>query len=148
MRVSEHLSHVHKTEAAWREQDAEREDNFEKSSRTIAKLHRRLGKAADGDEHNKLAEEHEKRADMHKNRAESYRAGATFHRVSADACEKAAQDTLAKAGDRIIPDQVSSVIRTFPDLMAVPRTGQRPIEEADKANVPVEFEKLVSIDDE
>jgi hypothetical protein len=47
-------------------------------------------------------------------------------------------------GDKIVPDNVRGVITNFPVVTAVPRAGQR---EIPKNDVPLEFEKMLSLDD-
>lgn len=46
-------------------------------------------------------------------------------------------------GDKLVPDNIRGITPNFPH--PVPRAGQRPIE---KPEVPLEFEKLVSIEDD
>ncbi len=52
----------------------------------------------------------------------------------------------AALGDKIVPDQVHGVITTWPGSTIVPRNGAP--NPPQKPNVPLEFEKLVSIEEE
>ncbi len=49
-------------------------------------------------------------------------------------------------GNTIVPTNVSAVVPTAPDITAVPRHGQ-PSAVAVKPNVPLEFEKLFTVDE-
>jgi hypothetical protein len=70
---------------------------------------------------------------------------AAFHSGAADACEKAAQDELAK-GNQIMPSGVSGVAPERPTIRAVPRHGSPTASE--KPTVPYEFQKLVQVDED
>jgi hypothetical protein len=48
--------------------------------------------------------------------------------------------------DAIVPDGVQRVLREFPGLTAIPRTGQPA--NPSKPNVPLQFEKLVAVEEE
>jgi hypothetical protein len=60
--------------------------------------------------------------------------------------EMVLKGVAAALGDKVIPDAISRVTPTLPGLRAVPRAGQQAVPE--KPNVPLEFEKLVSVEDE
>jgi hypothetical protein len=108
---------------------------------TIAKSHKRLAthysKATEMDGHKDLAAEHKAMCDSHTTMAEHH----------LEMC-KGIDDEMGKAfGDRLVPDQVSGILREWPpNVTLAPRAGapQAPI----KPNVPLEFEKLVSVDDD
>ena len=59
----------------------------------------------------------------------------------------ALEQMTSALGNKIVPDNVRGMIPNFPSITAVPRTGQRQLNQ-DKVEVPLEFEKLFSIDDD
>jgi len=122
--------------AEFHEAEGRHQGELAKSNRRDATTLRAMHKAqvADGGEsmHGQLADECDKRADMH----EAHQA---FH----SECAKAAHAAdLAKA----VPTNVSAVAPDAPGIRAVPRAGQRPIEEA-KPQVEAQFAKLVAVDE-
>jgi hypothetical protein len=48
--------------------------------------------------------------------------------------------------DAVVPDGVQRVLREFPGLTAIPRTGQP--SNPGKPNVPLQFEKLIAVEEE
>jgi hypothetical protein len=108
--------------------------------------------------HTAMQKNHEKLADHH-----SKASGADGHRVLVDANEamakshammaehhssmlKAVVDEMAKAaGDRLIPDGVSGILRGFPPT-AIPRVGGPQLNKAAE-NIAPELRDIYAIDD-
>ncbi len=125
--------------------------------RESAAFHKKMSKnhAKATDHHQALAKLHDdndEMSDHHKALAEIHEAMAQDHADHAahnlELCEKAASDDLNK----LVPTEIRTVIPAAPapygsalGVTAVPRTGQRPIDEA-KPEVPLEFEHLVKVE--
>ena len=103
-------------------------------------MHKEAGLSADTQSpHSKMADAFDHEADLHEIHA-------TAHETAAEECAKAAADSLNKLGDRLVPDNIHGVIPPYrPAHGAASRcagpTGKKP-------NVPLEFEKLVDIEDD
>lgn len=132
--AKEHLAaEVHQRIAADHDHEASKADAKEMSHRQYAQLHKSLHKASglaegmDGP-HLGFAMQHELDAEVEKADAAHHREHAVFHRAAAADCMKATDATdLSKRG-------------------GLPRAGQQPV--ADKPNVPLEFMKLVQVDEQ
>jgi hypothetical protein len=88
--------------------------------------------------------------------ADTHEAAAEFHRGMMEECSKVASDDLNKGTSellkrleqlegQVVPSRISGVAPENPNVRAVPRFGAREIPA--KPNVPVQFEKLVAIED-
>jgi hypothetical protein len=134
-RASEHIaSEVHRA-------DAKHHRAMAKSKRnraTIARaMHKEAGMSAD------TQSSHSRMADALDHEAELHEAHADHHEDAAEKCDKAAGDSMNK----IVPDGISGINR-FPagGITPVPRYGAP--DRSQKPNVPIEFEKLVSIEED
>jgi hypothetical protein len=108
--------------------------------------------------HTAMADAHETSAeDFQKENSEHihHTAAAAAHRKGADncaecmaECSKVVWSDLFKAAERPEPvaSPISAVTPTLPGVTAVPRAGQRPMNEG-RPNVPVQFEKLIVIEE-
>jgi hypothetical protein len=145
----EHIAkEIHEAEAAHHDRQAAHHDIYEKSEMKTAAIHRTMHKASalgeDADSpHAQLAAEAESRARTHRADSADHRSHAAHHLAAAAKCSKAMDADLTK----IVPDRVSGLVPTAPAFgsRAIPRTGQRPLDE--KPNVPLEFARLVEIED-
>jgi hypothetical protein len=89
--------------------------------------------------------------------ADAFADGASYHKSAMMECEKSMDAEFTKAAPadfekrlthlegQIVPTRVSAVIPDRPGVRAVPRAGQPAFSE--KPNVPVQFEKLVAIEE-
>ena len=119
-KVSEHLAGLHKAASSFH--------------RTMTKCHGdAMGKAVAGNS------EH----DFHKAAAAAHEQAADQHDQMCEECSKAIVADLNK----LVPTNVSAVTPTPPGVRAVPRAGQRPIEEA-KPVVEAQFAKLLTVDEQ
>jgi len=102
----------------------------------MAKSHKQLaglfGKAAGMDNSQDVSDEHTAMSKSHTEMAEHH----------LEMCKSVGDAMDKSAGDRMIPDAISSIPRSFPT--AVPRYGQPDLS---KAKVPEEFRHLVEIDE-
>lgn len=120
-RVSEHLAKDHQEASSFH--------------RTMAECHKvALGKAVSGNP------EHE----FHKSAMAAHNAAADHHDQMCEECQKVIASDLQK----VQPTLVSAVTPTAPGVRAVPRAGQRSIEEATKPAVEAQFAKLVAVDED
>jgi hypothetical protein len=125
--VREHLIHLHKTAA---DHHKELAGHYEGLSKCLDK--------AEGADSGKT---------FLKAIADEHSSMAQFHTDAANACEKAtASADLEKRADTLVPTNISAVVPDRPGVRAVPRAGQQPIQTG--PNVPLEFSKLVSTEDE
>jgi hypothetical protein len=119
-----------------------------------AALHKHYGKLAESFGKSEMADTHEdageclqKIADAHHAKSEHHTDEATFHAN----CAKGLHDGASKAAgigddlDELMPTDVRGVVSDAPNVRPVFRTGQR---EFGKADVPEQFRKLVSVNDE
>jgi hypothetical protein len=122
MTVREHLAHFHKSAAA--------------THRALAEAHGvAMAKESLGDD----AQE------FHKSCADVHAGAANWHDNAFAECSKAAEGDMNK----VVPTGVSVVHSAAPEgITGVPRTGSRPMPAREEPNVPLEFQKLVAIDDE
>jgi hypothetical protein len=86
------------------------------------------------------ADDHAKLPDHHAGEADRCQARAEFHGLQMQECMKAADGDLNK----MVPDRVSGVTPPAFGSRAIPRAGAPNM--AEKANVPLEFERLVAIE--
>jgi hypothetical protein len=123
--VKQHLQKLHEDSVAHHEAAAEHH-------RTLAKCFKAEGGLESAEDiaaaHEGLAKSHDKMAANHE--AMSKAVGA---------------DDLSKA-DQLVPDRISGVITHFPGITPIPRYGAP--DRSQKANVSVEFEKLVSVEED
>src|SRR5579862_6672240 len=120
-KVSEHLVGLHKTESSYH--------------RSAAKYHgEAMGKAVAGNP------EHA----FHKSAVAAHEQAADQHDQMCEECQKVIASDLQK----LQPTLVSAVAPDAPGVRAVPRAGQRPIEEATKPQVEAQFAKLVAVDED
>jgi hypothetical protein len=145
-KLSEHLASHHKVAAA-------HHAGMEKLHRSIAAvhsgLHKESGVTGDEDSPNaQLAAHHDGLADMHKAHAAHHSSmmEAYAKTVESDDLNKLLEKISEKIGDRLVPTQVSAVLPNRPGVTLVPRGGQQPVPV--KPNVPLEFEKLVMVDED
>jgi hypothetical protein len=84
-------------------------------------------------------------SDSHAGLASHYQAQAEFHGLQAQECAKAMDGDLNK--NRLVPDKVSGVTPPAPAIGSrmIPRAGAPNVTE--KPIVPLEFEKLVEVED-
>lgn len=136
--VRQHLSSMH-------EQSASHHGAMKKCEMAKAALHRSMHKAAmdAGQEHSA----HDGLADQCEKAAGHHEAMESFHKAAMDECMKSVEADLNK----LVPTQVSAVAPTNPwGIRPVTRDGQRPMNDAPAArpNVPIQFEKLVAVEDD
>jgi hypothetical protein len=119
-RVSEHLAKDHQAASSFH--------------RMMAKCHgEAMGKAVAGNpEHT-----------FHKSAVAAHEQAADHHDQMCEECQKVIASDLQK----LQPTNVSAVAPTAPGVTAVPRAGQRPIEEA-KPVVEAQFAKLLTVDEQ
>jgi hypothetical protein len=134
------------------EKCAQAEDEHKDMEQGMADEHNAMQKAAGtADAH------HGRMAAFHQHKAHTHEQSAADLREAAEKCKKAADDELGKnTGDlakrlerlenTIIPTGISRVTPNAPGVTAVPRAGSRPMP-SEKPNVPIQFEKLVSIEE-
>jgi hypothetical protein len=155
MKVVEAVEHMRKTHAGL---SGAHRANAE-HCRTMSKCHgTAMGKAVAGDPQHMF----------HKSAKEAYDDAATdqdkraeYHDHMAEECEEAKKvagdgDLSKGAGDllkrleavenTVIPSRVHGVLPNAPGVTAVHRAGSRPMP-TEKPNVPIQFEKLVSIEE-
>ena len=141
-KVADHLKSFHK-------HAAERHDTLHACYSKIASF----GKAAksqmkDGDG--------ESLDDCLQKIADTHEAAAEFHRDAMAECSKIAGGDLNKGEsdllkrlehleNQVVPSRVSAVTPNAPGVRAVLRTGQMPM--SARPNVPIQFEKLVAIEE-
>lgn len=127
--VKQHLQKLHEDSVAHHEAAA-------KSHRVLAKLFKAEGgleSAADiSDAHQALAKCHDQAATTHSEMLKS---------VGVDDLDKGALN-------RIVPDGISAIPRTFGSITAIPRAGapSRPVNGGEQPNVPIEFAHLVKVE--
>ena len=133
--VREHLSAHHAKAAKFHEAAAKEHSGLAESHHGSAKLDGAAHDGAIGTHHKTMAAHHEKLSDLHKGYAD-------HHSSQAEACMKGMD-----AGDlnKLVPTNVSGVT---PGVRIVPRHGQPAPGSAEKPNVPVEFQKMFSVEDE
>jgi hypothetical protein len=139
--MREHLAGLHKNFAEHFREKSSHHQAVAKSHEEHASLHDELHKSTGVKTHKDFATRHRADAAVHKSMAGHYSEQADHHAGKAEDCAKAADDQMNK----LAPTAVSGVTRDNPNIRAVPRPGQR---EPAKANVPVEFQKLFTVEDE
>jgi hypothetical protein len=151
MKVSEAVHHIKQTHAGIAgglRKEAEHHRNMSNFHKAA------LGKAVGDDfhkcakaEHDDMATDRETRAKYHDDMMSE--CDKALKASTADDLNKNAPDDLVKRvtalENSIVPTRVSAIAPENPSLRAVTRTGQRPI--SDRPAVPVQFEKLVSIEE-
>jgi hypothetical protein len=135
------------------EKCAQHEDTHHEMEQGMADEHNAMQKAAGtADAH------HGRMAALHQHKATTHEQYAADLREAAEKCKKAADDELGKnTGDvirrldalenAVVPTRISAVTPNAPGVTAVPRAGGRPMPTQEKPNVPIQFEKLVSIEE-
>jgi hypothetical protein len=125
--------------------DKEREARSHKSEaahhRTMAEIHGNLVAKSEGMDDNEKA--------FHEGSKAAHLAAAGDHDAMAAECEKAdkAEKAVAESDlNKLIPTNVSAVHGGAPGITAVARPGGRPVPAA--PNVPLEFQKMVAVDDD
>ena len=134
-KVSEHIaSEIHRAEA---KHHTEMAKSKRARAAIFSSMHKEAGLGTDAQSpDSRMADALDHEADLHE-------VHAAHHEAAAKKCEKAAADAFNKLGDRIVPDQVQSVIRGFPTM--VTRTGQPAGPQA--PSVPAEFEHLIKVEE-
>jgi hypothetical protein len=141
--MREHLAGLHKNFAEHFRKKASHHEEMHKSHTAHAALHDTLYKSTAMQVHKDFAAQHRADAKTHEGMAEHYSAQGDHHADQAEKCMKAADGDLNK----LVPTGVSGVTPTR--VVAVPRAGQRPLPtSADKPDVPIEFQKLFTVEDE
>jgi hypothetical protein len=83
----------------------------------------------------------------HRSHAAYHRGEEASHREQADKCGKAIDVDDLEKRDQLRPTNVHAVAPTVPaTVRAIPRHGQREV--PTRPNVPLEFEKLVQVEDD
>jgi hypothetical protein len=132
--MKEHMAAHHATAAKFHSAAAAEHSGLAALHHGLAKLDGAAHDGAVGEHHKTMAAHHEKLSSLHKGYAD-------HHADQAEKCAKAVDDQMNK----LAPTGVIGVTPNNPNIRAVPRAGQR---EPAKANVPVEFQKLFTVEDE
>jgi hypothetical protein len=130
--MKEHLSAHHATAAKFHAAAAAEHSGLAALHHGLAKLDGAAHDGAIGEHHKTMAAHHEKLSSLHKGYAD-------HHATQSEACAKAADGDLNKL------QPLNGISAVNPGVRAVPRAGQR---EPAKLNVPVEFQKMFSVEDE
>ena len=111
-----------------------------------AALHDELHKSTGMKVHKTFADQHRADASIHDRMSTHYSTVEAYHRDQAEKCSKALESDFEKRSNELVSTSVSGVT---PGVRAVPRPGQQHMRSsADKPNVPSEFHKLFTVEDE
>jgi hypothetical protein len=155
MKVVEAVEHMRKTHAGLAGAHRANAEHH----RIMSKCHgAAMGKAVAGDPQHMF---HKSAKEAHDTAAEDQDSRAAYHDQMAEDCEeskkvagdsdlsKGASDLLRRleiVENTVVPSRVHGVTPNAPGITAVPRAGSRPMP-TEKPNVPIEFEKLVVIEE-
>ena len=142
--VRQHLQTLHTNLADHHQKKTE---HHAKMASHFAKLAKHLGKTetTEAAKDSKgileaLASEHEEMSQHHAGQVE-------FHHAQIEGCMKGMDSDLEKRANQLQP--LNGISGVTPGVRAVPRPGQQPVNKApEKPNVPLEFQKLFTVEEE